>query len=151
MQGILQILQVAPSTSSSSALSSFDDLARLLHRRGGPGSCSSWGISTLITVPDGIFNSSSFLLIFFWPYFAATNFESLFHWDIRAFLGFYSRTFPQCFFCVSMGNSYCKKDYNKVEVNVAKITKIRLQKLKEHVASCCLVRKIRKKIFFLLL
>ena len=48
-----------------------------------------------------------------------------------------------------MGNSYCKKDYNKVEVNVAKITKIRLQKLKEHVASCCLVRKIRKKkIFF---
>ena len=47
-----------------------------------------------------------------------------------------------------MGNSYCKKDYNKVEVNVAKITKIRLQKLKEYVASCCLVRKIRKKNFF---
>ena len=151
IQGILQILQVAPSNSSSSPLSSFDDLARFLKCHDGLGSSSSWGIYTLITVPDGIFNSSSFLLIFCWPYFAATNFESLFHWDIRAFLGYYSRTFPQCFFCVSMGNSYCKKDYNKVEVNVAKITKIRLQKLKEHVASCCLVRKIWKKKFFLLL
>ena len=140
MQGILQILQVAPSTSSSSALSSFDDLARLLHHRGGPGSCSSWGISTLITVPDGIFNSSSFLLIFCWPYFAATNLWESLSLTHSCFLGVLFTGVSSKIFCVSMGNSYCKKDYNKVELNVAKITKIRLQKLKKNVASCCLVR-----------
>ena len=48
-----------------------------------------------------------------------------------------------------MGNSYCKKDYGKGEVNEVQITQIRLQKLKKNVASAsfyCLVSKIWKKI-----
>ena len=47
-----------------------------------------------------------------------------------------------------MGNSYCKKNYKKDEVNVAKITPIRLPKMKKNVAMAsfyCLVGKIWKK------
>ena len=50
-----------------------------------------------------------------------------------------------------MGNSYCKKDYSKGEVNVVEITQIRLQKMKKNVAMAsfyCLVSKIWKKIVF---
>ena len=63
--GILKILRVVPSSSSSSLLSSFDDSAKLLHYRDGPGYCSSWGISSLTTILDGIlFPQPLFLLTF---------------------------------------------------------------------------------------
>ena len=48
-----------------------------------------------------------------------------------------------------MGNSYCEKDYSKVEAKVLEITQIRLQKMKKNVAMAsfyCLVCKIWKKI-----
>ena len=47
-----------------------------------------------------------------------------------------------------MGNSYCEKDYSKVEAKVLEITQIRLQKMKKNVAMAsfyCLVCKIWKK------
>ena len=71
LQGIYQILQVVPSYSSS-LLSSFDDSAKLLHCHDEPGCCFSWRISSLTTVPDGIFCLIS-LHWTFWPYFAALN------------------------------------------------------------------------------
>ena len=55
IQGIYQILQVVPLTSSSSLLSSFNYSAKLLHCRNGPGCCSSWDISSLTPVYDGTF------------------------------------------------------------------------------------------------
>ena len=48
----------------------------------------------------------------------------------------------------SMGNSYCKKDYSKGEVNIVEIARLRLQKLKKIVDMAsfyCLVGKIWKK------
>ena len=48
-----------------------------------------------------------------------------------------------------MGNSYCKKNYSRGEVNVVEITQTRLHKMKRNVAiasSCCLINKIGKKI-----
>ena len=33
-----------------------------------------------------------------------------------------------------MGNSYCKKDYSKGEVDVVEITQIKIQKMKKNVA-----------------
>ena len=63
--GILKILRVVPSCSSSSLLSSFDDSAKLFYYRDGPGYCSSWGISSLTTIFDGIlFPQPLFLLTF---------------------------------------------------------------------------------------
>ena len=63
--GILKILRVVPSSSSSSLLSSFDDSAKLFYYRDGPGYCSSWGISSLTTILDGIlFPQPLFLLTF---------------------------------------------------------------------------------------
>ena len=50
-----------------------------------------------------------------------------------------------------MGNSYCKKDYSKGEVNLVEITQRRLQKMKNNVAMISfyyLVHKIWKKIVF---
>ena len=50
-----------------------------------------------------------------------------------------------------MGNSYCKKDYSKGEVDVVEITQIKIQKMKKNVAMasfCCSVSKIWKKIVF---
>ena len=44
-----------------------------------------------------------------------------------------------------MGNSYCKKDCSKGEINVVEITQIRLEISKKNVAMgsfCCLVSKI---------
>ena len=43
-----------------------------------------------------------------------------------------------------MGNSYCKKDCSKGEINVVEITQIRLEISKKNVAMgsfCCLVSK----------
>ena len=43
-----------------------------------------------------------------------------------------------------MGNSYCKKDYSKGEVNLVEITQIKLHKMKKSVAIAnfhCLVLK----------
>ena len=45
----------------------------------------------------------------------------------------------------SKGNIYCKKDYSKGEINVIKITHIRLQKMEKNVivtSFYCLVSKI---------
>ena len=47
-----------------------------------------------------------------------------------------------------MGNSYCEKDYSKVEAKVLEITQIRLQKMKKNVAMAsfyCLVCKNLEK------
>ena len=47
-----------------------------------------------------------------------------------------------------MGNSYCKKDCSKGEVNVVEITQIRLHKMKKKVAIAkfyCLVNMICEK------
>ena len=59
IQGISQILQVVPS-SSSSLLSSFDDSAKWLHYRDGLSCCFSWGISW-----EPYLMVSSFLFLFF--------------------------------------------------------------------------------------
>ena len=48
-----------------------------------------------------------------------------------------------------MGNSYCKKNYSKGEVNVVEITQLQLQKMKKNVAIesfYCLFGKSWKKI-----
>ena len=50
-----------------------------------------------------------------------------------------------------MGNSYCKKDYSKGEVNVIKITQIKLQKMKKNIPVAsfyCFVSKFFLKIVF---
>ena len=47
-----------------------------------------------------------------------------------------------------MGSSYCKNNYSKDKVSVARITQIRPEKMKKSVAMasfCCLVSKIWKK------
>ena len=100
MLGILQILQVVPSSSSSSLFSSFDDSAKLLHSHE-----------------------------FFRPYFAVTNLgvsRSLrrLHFPGKLFLGVSSKCLRD-----STGNSYCKKDYSTGKVNVVEITQMRLQKI----------------------
>ena len=117
-----------------------------------PGCCSSWGISSsitsLITVPDGIF----FPLLLsppklFRPYFSVTNL-----WVYRAlrylrFLGKLLLGISSKFFRNSMDNIYCKKNYSKGEGNVVEITQIRLQEMKKNVAMASfyyLVMKIWK-------
>ena len=53
-----------------------------------------------------------------------------------------------------MGESYFKKDYSKVAVDVFEISQKRLQKIKKNVAItrfCCLVSKIWKTIVFFIL
>ena len=72
IQGIMEILQVVPSSSSSSLLSSFDESAKLLHCCNWQG-CSSCGISSLTTVPNGIFFPFLFSPQIFLPYFAVRN------------------------------------------------------------------------------
>lgn len=109
---ILQILQVEQSSFSSSLLSSADDLAKFLHCLEGPDFCFSWGISSLATVPDSIFFSTSSPLSTSsssWPYFAIINLRmsrSLRHFCClgKLFLGDSSK-----FLCKSVGSSYCKK------------------------------------------
>ena len=57
------------------------------------------------------------------------------------------------FFRDSIGNSYCKKDYSKGEVNAAEITQIRLQKIKKNVVMVrfyWLVKFWKKKYFMLI-
>ena len=76
-QGILQILQVLPSPSYSSLLSSFVDSAKWLHCREGPGDYSSWSISSLITVPDGIFFPLPLLRLTFSALFYCNKFISV--------------------------------------------------------------------------
>ena len=51
----------------------------------------------------------------------------------------------------SMDNSYCKKACSNGEINVVKITQIRLQNMKKNLAMAilyCFVCKISKKIVF---
>ena len=53
-----------------------------------------------------------------------------------------------------MGSSYCKNNYSKDKVSVARITQIRPEKMKKNVAMasfCCLVSKIWKKQYYMLL
>ena len=104
IQRILQTLQVVPSSSSSSLSSSFYDSGKLLYSRYGPDCSSSWGISSLATVPDGIFFLLPLSTHLFLPYFMSVSFVKTFalSWEIvfRSFLNF----FPD-----SMNNSYCKK------------------------------------------
>ena len=65
-------------------------------------------------------------------------------WDLRflvkLFLGVSSKLLRD-----SRGNSSCKKDYSKDELDLAEITQIRLHKMSKNVAMAsfhCLVRKI---------
>ena len=84
IQGSLQFLQVERPSSSSTLHPSFHDSAKFLHSCDGPGYCSSWCISSLTTVLDGIF--------FPLPSF---RFLLLVHLDICALLGNCSLEFPQ--------------------------------------------------------
>ena len=84
-QGLLQIWQVVSSTPSSS----FDDSVKLLRCRGGPGCCSSWDISLLTNVPDGIFfplplSPSTFPALFCCNKFVSVSFIEIFalSWEI---------------------------------------------------------------------
>ena len=73
IQWVLQILQVV-TPSFSLLLSSFGDYAKLLHCREGPACFSSWVISSLTTVFDGIFFPLPLFPQLFRPYFAVSNF-----------------------------------------------------------------------------
>ena len=84
IQGSLQFLQVERPSSSSTLHPSFHDSAKFLYSCDGPGYCSSWCISSLTTVLDGIF--------FPLPSF---RFLLLVHLDICALLGNCSLEFPQ--------------------------------------------------------
>ena len=93
IQGILQILQVVPLSSTSSLLSSLDDLAKLLHCHDGHDCCPSWGISSFIDNRTWwyLLSSSSPLpspSIF-------SGYKCLVYWDICAFLRNCSREFSQ--------------------------------------------------------
>ena len=86
---------LVPSSSSSSLLSSFNNCSKLLHCRNGPGCCSSCGISSLTTVPDGIFFPLPLLL------FCCNKFTSvLFIEAFCTFLENCSRYYPQSFFSI---------------------------------------------------
>ena len=111
----------------------------LLHCRNGPGCCSSWGVSSLRTVPDGIFFPLTYLTIFsflflypsqiFRPYYPVTNERVSRSVRHLRFLGKLFSGVSSKFLCNSMGNSYCKKDNSKGEVNAFEVTPIRLQKM----------------------
>ena len=120
-RGILQILQVVPS-SSSLLRSSFDDLPKLLNCCNVPASYSSWGSSPLTTVPDVIFFSHplSFSRKHFWHYFAVTSLwvsRSLRH---MCLLGKWLSGVSSKFASDSMGNSYVKRIIVKVVVEILK-------------------------------
>ena len=84
-------------------------LAKQLHCRDGPGCCSSRGILSLTTVPDGIFSPLS-------PHYLppTPTFSALFRCN-----NFMSVSFIEAIALAwsSTSNSYCKKDYSKGEVN----------------------------------
>ena len=149
IQRILQILQVW--SSFSSLLSSFDDSAKLLHcRKGNVLPSSSWVISSLKTVPDGIVFSLSLFPLF-------SSFLSLFSFLflIETF-ALYGKLFSRVFsgeklsskFLDSIGNSYCKKDYSKGEVIAVEIAQTRLPKMKKNLVIAsfhCVGSKIWKR------
>ena len=110
---------------SLSLLSSFNDSAKLLHCHDGLGCFSSWGISSLTTVPDSIFFPLPLSPQLFLPYFTVTNL------GILLFLGKLLSGVSSKFLRDSMNSSYFKKDYSKGEANVVEIAQIRLQKNEE--------------------
>ena len=144
IQRILQILQVW--SYFSSLLSSFDVSAKLLHcRKGNVLPSSSWVISSLKTVPDGIVFSLSLFPLF-------SSFFSIFYFLflIEAF-ALYGKLFSRVsskFLLDSIGNSYCKEDYSEGEVIAVEIAQTRLPKMKKNLVMAsfhCLVSKIWKK------
>ena len=95
---------------------------------------SSWGISALTTVPDGIFFPLSLSRQRFWPYFDVIDLWVSCSSRHLHLLGQLLSGVSSKFLRNLMGNSYSEKDYSKSEVNVVIITQIRLQKMKNNVA-----------------
>ena len=118
----------------------------LLNCRDGPSCCPFYWQPCLIVW--------SFLFLFFPQFFSTLfrckKFMSGSFNEVR-FLGKLFLGVSSKFLRNSKGNSYCKKDYIKGEINVIKITQIRLQKKRKNIVVTsfyCFVCKIWKKIVF---
>ena len=69
----------------------------------------------LAIAPDGIFFPLSLFSLIFWHYFAVTNYECLFHWDICAFLRNCSQEFAQNFLSIQWAIGIVKRITVKVK------------------------------------
>ena len=159
IQGILQILQVVPSFSSW-LFSSLDNAVKLWHCRDGPGYCPFWCISSMYFFIYNRLIVPSFLLLFspqlFQSYFAVPECALL--WDIRVFLGNWSREFPQNFFTILWVmdtvkritvkmKSKCSRNYSRLQ-KMGGGTMIRLLKLEKNSINfyVCCYKKVKKRL-----
>ena len=91
---------------------------------------------------SSFFFPPSFLDLFCCNKYMSVSFIETFVLSRETILGSFLK-----FLCYSISNCYCKKNYSKEEVNLVKITHIRLQKIKENVVMTsfhCLLGKIWK-------
>ena len=147
-------MQVVPSSSSSSLLSSFDDSINCCIVTMDLATTSSevflyWQPCLIALLSSFIF-PSTFLNLLCCKKFMSVSFNE------ERFIGKLFSGVSSKFIGNSKGNIYCKKDYSKGEINVIKITHIRLQKMEKNVivtSFYCLVSKIwreGKKPWFVL-
>ena len=96
--------------------------------------CSSWSISALTAVSDGIFFPLPLSLQRFRSNFDVINLWVSFSSRHLRLLGQLLSGDSSQFLCDLMGNSYSENNYSKGEVNLVIFTQIRLQEMKNNVA-----------------